>query len=92
MLQIANAAVNHLEAFGGGAAAEIALFDQGDPQSAQCRIPGGGGTERPAADDQHIELLGRQCLEVAPHVGGPGGATTDSIARPATSSEPAMDK
>lgn len=92
MLQIANAAVNHLEAFGGGAAAEIAPLDQRDPQTAQRRIPGGGGTEGPGPDDEHVELLGRQGLEVAPHVAGLAGAASDSRARPATSSEPASDK
>ncbi len=70
VLQIADAAVNHLEAFGRGAAREIPLFDQRDAQAAQGCVPGGGGAERPAADDQQIELCCGECLEVALHVAG----------------------
>ncbi len=60
VLQVADAAVNHLEAFGRGAAREIPLFDQGDAQAAQGRVPGGGGAERPAAHHQHVEFLARR--------------------------------
>ena len=68
VLQVADAAVNHLEAFGRGAAREIPLFDQGDAQAAQGRVPGGRGAERPAADDQQVEFLRGERLEVALHV------------------------
>ena len=92
VLQIADAAMDHLEALGRGAAREIPLLDQRDPQAAQRRVPRRGGAERPAADDEHVELRARECLEMALHVAGSSAPKIDLKARSATKAEPASDK
>src|SRR3954463_9365342 len=45
--------------------AKIATFDQGDAQSAACRIVGGGETVNAAADHQQVELVQLEAREIA---------------------------
>ena len=92
MLQVADAAVNHLETLGRGAARKIPLFDQGNAQAAQRRVPGRSGAERPAADHQHVELIACEFLEVALHVAGSFAPNRGPKARSARNDEPASDK
>ena len=57
VLQVADAAVNHLEALGGRGAAEIRALDQCSSQAAQSRVACGRRAERACADDQNVELF-----------------------------------
>jgi hypothetical protein len=57
LLQVANAAVNHLRGFRGGAGGEVVLLDQGCFQPAAGGIEGHPGASNAPADDQHVELL-----------------------------------
>jgi hypothetical protein len=67
MLQIANAAVNHLEALGGGRAPEVRTLDQGSAQAAQRRVVRGGCAECSCANDQNVELSFDEARRIALH-------------------------
>jgi hypothetical protein len=54
VLQVADAAVNHLEAFSRRGAAEIRALDQRGAQTAQGRVARRSRTERTRSDDQHV--------------------------------------
>jgi hypothetical protein len=56
VLQVTNATVNYLEAFGGSRAAEIRALDQRRAQPSQGGVTCRGCTERTCADDQDVVL------------------------------------
>lgn len=67
VLQVTNAAVNHLEALGRGGAAEISAIDDRCAQSAQRCLTRCSGPERTAADDQKVELALGERMDVSLH-------------------------
>ena len=67
VLEVADPAVNDLEALGRGAAAEIAALDQHGAQAAQRRIPERGRPESAAADDGEVVLAFREKARIACH-------------------------
>jgi hypothetical protein len=68
VLQIADAAMDHLETFGRSAAAEITAFHQGRAQTTQCGVTSGCRTERPAADDEQVIFTPGQSSSTALHL------------------------
>lgn len=63
MLEIAEPAVNDLQAVPGSPAAEIVLLYEGNSESAEGRISGDGSAEDPSSYNQNIEgLVGERVL------------------------------
>jgi hypothetical protein len=60
VLEVAQAAVDHLEGLGGGGAREIASLEEGDRQTPAGRVARRAGAEDPAADHDQIELAFRE--------------------------------
>ena len=67
VLQVADAAVHHLEALGRSAAAEVLPLDERGPEAAKRRIPGRRRAEGAAADDCKVELAVREGGGVSLH-------------------------
>jgi hypothetical protein len=67
MLQIADAAVNHLERIRRRAPAKIGFLDQRNRQAAQRCVPRGAGSEDTAAYDEKIELPTLEVLKCPFH-------------------------
>ncbi len=67
MLQVADAAMNHLEAFRGSAAAEVAALDERGAQAEQCCFSRCCGAEGSTADDENIELSFSQLRGISVH-------------------------
>ncbi len=65
MLQIADAAVDHLEGMGRGSAAEVASVDQHHPKAALHGIERACGTKYAGTDNGNVELASRHCLQAA---------------------------
>ena len=57
LLQVADAAVDHLRGLRGRAGGKVVLLDQGGLQATAGGIEGHPGAGDTAADDQHVELL-----------------------------------
>ena len=55
LFEISQPAVDDAGGRGGGAAAEVRLFDEGDPEAAERRIAGHTAADDAAADHHHIE-------------------------------------
>ncbi len=72
LLQVAEAAVNHLRGFGGRTGREVVLFDESGPQAATGGIEGDAGAGDTASDDQHVELL---VGEASQRIGAAKGCT-----------------
>ena len=67
-LERAHAAVHRLGVVERRAAAEVPLVDQGHLEAALRRIPGRGGAVDAGADDEQVELGGREPTRIASHV------------------------
>ena len=82
VLQVADAAVHHLERVGRGRAPEVAPLEQRHREAALGRIPGRGGTADSAAHDREVELAAHEVLEITSHLrvkicaGGEGALKT----------------
>ena len=63
LLEVADAAMDHLGRFGGSAIGEVAPLHQAGAQAAGGGIQGHARSRRASADDQHVELLGGQPLQ-----------------------------
>jgi hypothetical protein len=63
LFQVPQAAVDELARSARGARGQVARLDQGHPQAAGGGVQGGPGPGDAAADDQHVEPLGRQPAE-----------------------------
>ena len=57
VLQVAQAAVDHLRGAAAGAAGEVVAFDQGDVVAAAGRVERDAGAGHSAADHEDVELL-----------------------------------
>jgi hypothetical protein len=67
VLDVANAAVNDLEAVGRGAGAEVFALDQRGTVAAQCGLARRRRAGGSAADDEHVMLTSREIREVSMH-------------------------
>ena len=79
LLEVADAAVDHLRGLRGRPRGEVALLDQGGPQAAAGGVEGHPGAGDAAADDQHVELL---VGEAAQRVGAAKGVHRSSLPHP----------
>ena len=68
-LQMAQAAVDRLQAVPGSAGAEVARFDQRHGQSPLGRVPGRRGSVDAPADHEQVVLPAREPSEVPLHLG-----------------------
>ena len=57
LLEVADAAVDHLRRLRGRSRREVTLLDQGGPQAAAGCVERDAGTRDPTPDHQHVELL-----------------------------------
>ena len=76
LLQVPQAAVDELARPAGGARGQVARLHQGHPQPPGRRVQGGPRARDAAADDQHVEPLGRQPAEHRGPVAGVESAVT----------------
>src|SRR5438105_1814512 len=67
--QMAQAAVDRLEAVPGAAAAEVAGLDEGDGKAPRGRFPRGGGADDASAQDQDVEVTALERPDVPLHAG-----------------------
>ena len=65
VLQVAQSAVNQAGRPGARAGAEVALVDEGGPDSAHRSVPGNTGAGDTAADHQQVDGLLGHLLEMA---------------------------
>jgi hypothetical protein len=63
LLEIADAAVNHLRRLGRRPRREVALLHEGGPQTPAGGIESDACASDPAPDDQHVELLVGQAAQ-----------------------------
>ena len=68
MLQIANAAMDHLETFSRRGAAKVVALDQCRAQSAHRSITSCACAERTRTDDQNVVLSVVELVEIASHI------------------------
>jgi hypothetical protein len=67
MLQIADAAMDHLEAFGGCARAKVRALDERCANAEQCSFARSCRAERAAADNEQVVLFLSQCRRISLH-------------------------
>ena len=68
MLDVADSAVDHFEAVGGGAGAKVLALDERSRVAAECGLTRGRSAGRAAAHDQHIEFTAGQLRKVSMHL------------------------
>ncbi len=63
LLEVPEAAMDEFRGLGGGARGEVAPLDERGAVAACRRVERHAGAGHPAADHEHVELLGRQPVE-----------------------------